>query len=116
MKGSFQFGNPIIILLVGKKNLKMLLDTGFNGELMIPQKMIDELKLEQIGISDYVTASGSAQETRVYKCVLDFFDGKKEVAVLGTDAPFALAGMELFHECEIVIERHRNRVEIKKTM
>jgi len=115
MKGSFQFGNPIIMLLVGKKKLKMLLDTGFNGELMIPQKIIDELHLEQIGISDYVTASGEAEETKVYKCTIDFFGGKKEIAVLGTQAPFALAGMELFHECEILIERHKNRVEIRKT-
>ena len=50
MKGFFQFGSPMLKFAVEGKNIEMLLDTGFNGHLMLPQAEIDELSLEQIGV------------------------------------------------------------------
>ncbi len=44
-----------------------------------------------------------------------FVDTEKEVIVLSTDANFALAGMDLFHDCRIMIERHKRIVDITKT-
>ncbi|MBI2652421.1 hypothetical protein HYX00_03050 [Candidatus Woesearchaeota archaeon] len=92
--------------------IMMLLDTGFNGHIMLPQTIIDELSLDQIGISDYSTASGDYIVTKVYKGKITFFNEELEVPVLSTDANFSLAGMELFHECKIVIERHKNILEV----
>ena len=43
MKGFFRFGSPVIKLLVERKNIEMLLDTGFNGHIMLPYGIIDEL-------------------------------------------------------------------------
>ena len=114
MKGSFNFGNPVIELNVGGREIEMLLDTGFNGYLMLPKSIINEIGLEQIGISDYLTASGQGKITKVYTAKIMFFEDEMEVVVLSTDADFSLAGMELFHECRIVIERHKNIVEVSK--
>ena len=115
MKGFFQFGSPMIGLVVEGKKIEMLLDTGFNGHLMLPQAEIDELGLEQIGISDYLTASGQSKLTKVYIANIWFFDSKIEAPVLSTDANFSLAGMELFQNCRIVIERNKKIVEIRKS-
>ena len=74
--------------------------------------IIQEIGLEQIGISDYLTASGVRGFAKVYKGNILFFDEELEVPILATNGNFSLAGMEMFHDCRIIIERNKNLVEI----
>ncbi len=115
MKGFFRYGIPLIRLAIKGKIIELLLDTGFNGHLMLSQTLIDKLELEQIGVSDYVTASGEMKLTNVYKAKLEFFDEEIEIPILSTEADFSLAGIELFHKCKIIIERHSGILEIIKS-
>lgn len=115
MKGFFEFGSPVIELTIEGRKIATLLDTGFNGHIMLPNHIIRELALDQIGISDYLTASGDDKETKVYKGKTDFLNEIIEVPILSTDADFSLAGMELFHNCRIAIERNKGIVEIVKS-
>ncbi len=114
MRGFFKFGNPVIELAVEGRKVEVLLDTGFNGHVMLPRDVIEELGLDQLGISDYLTASGDTKLTKVYVGKIMFLEEEIEVPVLSTDADFSLAGMELFHDCRIVIERINNVVEVSK--
>ena len=114
MKGLFRFGDPIVEFSVEGRNIEFLLDTGFNGQLMLSKTRIEELKLEQIGFSDYTTASGENQFTTVYLATLDFFGNKKECVVLSTEGDFCLIGLELLDECRILIQRSKNVLEITK--
>ena len=114
MKGNFKFGDPIIQFSVEGKQIEFLLDTGFNGELMLSKSLVEELELEQIGLSDYTTASGENKFTTVYITTIDFFGEEKECVVLSTDGDFCLIGLELLHECKILIERSKNVLEITK--
>lgn len=100
---------------IKEKKIEFLVDTGFNGHIMLSQNLIEKLGLELIGYSDYLTASGEEIITNVYKTEIDFFDELIEVPVLSTDAYFSLAGMDLFHQCRIIIERHKGIVEILKS-
>ena len=93
----------------------MLLDTGFNGHIMLPQSVIEEIGLDQIGISDYLTASGDKKLTKVYIGKVLFFDREIEVPILSTNSDISLAGMELFKECKIIIEQNKNIVEVVKS-
>ncbi len=115
IKGFFRFGNPILELILESRKINFLLDTGFNGEVMIPIKLVEELGLEQIGVSQYVSASWDIELTNIFKGKIKFFDKDLEVEILSTDANFSLAGMRLFHECRIVIEMDKNQVEITKS-
>src|SRR3989344_2229422 len=99
MNGFFEFGSPIIELSVEKRKIPMLLDTGFNGHLMLPNSIIEEVGLDQIGVSDYLTASGENKVTRVYVGKVLFLCEEIDVPILSTDADFSLAGIELFHAC-----------------
>ena len=112
MKGFFKYGCPTINLIINQNKIEALLDTGFNGDLMLPQKIIDKLNLEEIGFSDFTTASGETKKTKVYKSAVKLFDREIETSVLSTDSDFSLAGMELFHNCKIIIERSKNILEI----
>lgn len=113
MKGFFVFGTPAIVLVLKQTKIEVIVDTGFTGQLMLPQAIIDDLALEQIGVSDYLMASGEGRVTNVYKTKLDFLNKQKEVIVLSTDADFSLAGMEFFHDCKLIIARAKNKIEIE---
>lgn len=115
MNGFFRFGNPIIELHIEGRKIEMLLDTGFNGHIMLPQAIINELALDQMGVSDYITASGDDRLTNVYKGKIIFLDSEIEIPILSTNADFSLAGMELFHDCKIAIERAKNIVKIDRS-
>ena len=115
MKGFFKFGSPVIELFIEGRKIETLLDTGFNGHILLPEPIIMELALDQIGISDYLTASGDNKITKVYKGNIEFLNEKSEVPILSTDADFSLAGMELFHNCKIVIERSKDIVNVVKS-
>ena len=115
MKGFFEFGSPLIELSIEGRKLNMLLDTGFNGHIMLPDPIIKELGLDQIGNTDYLTASGDGKITKVYVGTIRFFDEEIEVPILETHADFSLAGIELFNDCRIVIERSKDIVEIRKS-
>ena len=114
MKGQFKFGNPFVALEIENTKIELMLDTGFNGEIILPERTIKKLSLKQIGFSDYLTASGEEKVTKVYIAKVKVFDEEKDVAVLTTSADFSLGGMELFHKCKIVIERYKNFVEVMK--
>ena len=114
INGEFIYGCPSIELKINKAKIKLLLDTGFNGQIMLPQSLIDEFGLAQIGFSDFTLASGEQKRTNIYKVEIDFFDKIIKTDVLSTNADFSLVGMELFHKCRIVIERCNDLVQINK--
>ena len=115
IKGFFKYGFPMIELIIEGKKLEFLIDTGFNGYLVLSKRIIDKMNLEIIGLSDYTTASGESKETEIYKVRLNFFDEEIEIPVLSTDANFSLVGMELLNACKIIIEKQSDLVEITKT-
>ena len=73
MKGFFKFGSPMIEIIFEDNNIMALLDTGFTGEIMLPENLISELNLKQIGISEYIGASGEIKQTKVFKAEIRFF-------------------------------------------
>ena len=115
MKGFFRFGSPMIELSIEDKIIITLIDTGFTGEVMLPVGLIKKLNLKQIGISEYIGADGEIKQTRVFQARTQFIEETREIDVLSTEVSFSLAGMELFHNCKIVIERNKEFIEITKS-
>ncbi|MBI1935102.1 hypothetical protein HYS31_01555 [Candidatus Woesearchaeota archaeon] len=115
MKGYFEFGSPIIELFIEGRKIPALLDTGFNGHIMLPEPTIMELALDQIGVSDYLTASGDKRFTKVYRGNIKFLNENIEVPILSTESEYSLAGMELFDNCKLTIERKKNIVDVSKS-
>jgi clan AA aspartic protease len=96
---------PIIKIDIeeSKEQVETILDTGFNGELMLPEKIIESLNLEWCGKEDYLVASGEMITTDVYKGHLNWFGKRCAVEVMGTSAKQGLLGMQLLSSCIISI-------------
>ena len=70
-------------------------DTAFNGELIIPQPMIDAIGLEQSGGIRARLADGNHVVLESYACELDWFAERRSVEVVANDRQLPLLGVAL---------------------
>ena len=59
------------------QSLKVLVDTGFTGELMLQRSVIDDLGLDLIGEDVYTTASGDEVTTTIHLGVLNWMGSRR---------------------------------------
>ena len=116
MKGRFKFGCPVISIAIKTQNLEVILDTGFNGHLMLPKRLLTNLNLKKEGTLEFITANGQKVTAVVYKASIELFGDQREIHIVETESDFPLAGMALFHDCRILIERHKHLVEVTQTL
>ena len=103
MKTHFLLGLPFVALPLGSREIDAIVDTGFNGQLMLPQSIIEELQLKEVGASCYIMADGSSSDAKVYSTTLLWFNQMREVLVVSSDSDLALVGMELLHDAIVTI-------------
>ncbi len=115
MKGKFILGMPFIELEVNGVRLSALLDTGFNGWLSMPAKLIEKLNLEESGTTDYVPATGKRHSAKTYRAKLKMFGEEKIAAVLAGQMGFTVVGLEVLHDYKITIARSKELVEVEKS-
>ncbi len=111
--GRYLFGMPMLTLDCKRKEIECLVDTGFNGQIMFPEKLIKELGLKHVGSADYVTADGQTVKTKVYLAYVSWFGQKKEAFVVATDTDFSLIGMGLLGETSVILDRRKNSLELQ---
>ncbi len=71
------------------------IDTGFTGELVLPQQLVDSLALRQSGTVDAVLADGSKIEVKTFTCFVDWFGDKRGLEVVANDGNYPLLGVGL---------------------
>ena len=103
MKTRYLLGLPFVTLKLNTEEVEFLIDTGFNGALLLPQEKVNELKLPKAGRAEYVMADGMLSETELFSAEVDWFGSKREVLVVSSPADFALVGMELLSELKITM-------------
>jgi len=103
---------PIITVDLENQPVDVLVDTGFNGELMLPAYTIEKLHLISVGEESYKTASGDVINTIFYFANLNWFNRNIKVGVLATKGDNALLGMGLILPHTLLISPTEQRVEI----
>jgi clan AA aspartic protease len=71
------------------------IDTGFTGELVLPQQLVDSLTLHQSGTVDAILADGSQIEVKTYTCFVHWFGEKRRLEVVANDGNYPLLGVGL---------------------
>ena len=114
MKGIVDNGGRALLTLqvwsrVGSENSEVAvwIDTGFTGDLVIPQASIEVLGLQQSGSVDAVLADGSQIELRTYSCVIEWFGNKRNLEVIANDGECPLLGVGLLLGLELRVD-YRN--------
>jgi clan AA aspartic protease len=80
------------------------IDTGFTGDLVLPQVLIDGLGLPQSGAVGARLADGSAVVMDTYSCVLDWFGEEKQIEVVANSGRIPLLGVGVLRPHKLTVD------------
>jgi clan AA aspartic protease len=83
------------------------IDTGFTGDLVLPQTVVAQLRLPKSGSVDAILADGSQIELSTYSCVIKWFGAVRKLEVIANDGDYPLLGVGLLLRLELRID-YRN--------
>ncbi len=107
-------GVPVIILPIANQNWKATIDTGFNGDLELPDSLRNFLNAHYVGRVTSALAGGQTIEESVY--LVDFpFDGE----IMKAEATFVanheiLIGTHLLREYRLLVNFVSQTVELER--
>ena len=76
-------------------NVRAWIDTAFDGHLVFPAPLIEELKLESLAETDAILADGSKVTLETFVCYLDWFGELIPLQVIANDGKLPLLGTGL---------------------
>jgi clan AA aspartic protease len=96
------------------EELDLIVDSGFNGEVVLPKLLINQLGLPSDGTMFSRLADGSVVETEVHIGEIIWFGQILEVRIQATDSHEGLLGTELFQGCVVEFDPDDNQVVFRK--
>ena len=88
-------------------------DTGFNGDLVLPKLYIDEVKVPHVGTAKAVLADGSEVSLKVHLCLIEWFGEIRELNVVANDGSNPLLGVGLLIGRDLRVSYRSMTVEIE---
>ncbi len=113
MNARYLFGLPFITTAVESEEIEFLLDTGFNGAILLPLDKIKKLGLKSFAVTQYALADGSHAVSEVFEAEVEWLEHTKKVAVIGVQSAFALLGMELLKSAKTTLNPSKNIIKIE---
>jgi clan AA aspartic protease len=94
--------------------LDVIVDSGFNGELMLPNTTIQKLGWQQRGTIQNTLADGSILQTQTFMGEILWFGVAMRIVMQATDYHEGLLGTELFQGCIVELDLDADRVTFRK--
>ncbi len=123
MDGHVDFSTlaPVVsIKLVSEKNVEIgvaaIIDTGYNGEVILPESKIQEMDLEFLGTIDTELANGQIVELELFRGRIKWFDTIREVAIGASQSDDTLLGTLLLSNCHLDINFKEGSVKIEQLL
>ncbi|MDH5718444.1 MAG: clan AA aspartic protease [Spirochaetia bacterium] len=114
MNGYFIGNRPAININLNGDIIACIIDTGFNGSLMLSNEYIKKAELPRIS-SDIITiADGSEIVVPTYICSFEWCGKNVEVETIGVNAEENLLGMSLLSNLRLTVDLMGEVVEIKR--
>ncbi|MGH9843417.1 MAG: hypothetical protein ACREEM_32165 [Blastocatellia bacterium] len=104
----------LAVALATGEELDLVVDSGFNGEIVLPKSAIRKLRLMRDGWMFAELADGSLVPTRTYFGEILWFGQTLEVRIQATDSHEGLLGTELFQGCVVELDPDADRVLFRK--
>lgn len=92
--------------------IEVWIDTGFTGELVLPQPTIDLLDLDHSGSVDAILADGSQLTLETYSCFVTWFGKKRRLEVVANQGEYPLLGVGLLLGLELRANYHTHELTL----
>lgn len=104
-----------LILDLGKKRLraKGIVDTGFNGYISVPKRILQQSDWTFLGCEQYEIATGQVIRESVFFGKIHFCGELQEVFCVASDSRDVLLGTRLLKGKKLVIDFRTRRVTIE---
>ncbi len=91
-----------------------IIDTGYNGEVILPEHRVQEMGLEFLGTIDNELADGRVVEIEFFRGRIKWFDDVQEVAIGASQSDDTLLGTLLLANCELNVNFKQGSVKIEQ--
>ena len=114
MDGYFNLNDePAIELDVGSSHIEVLVDTGFNGSLIVPSQIGNRLNLKFEGVKEFRSVTGEVFLADAYSVEVDWMGKRIRVAVAASkDVNEAILGGNMLKDCRLTIDYGHRTVTI----
>jgi clan AA aspartic protease len=97
----------------GKKSgIVVWVDTAFNGGLVLPRQVIEELQLKEYSSTSAILADGQQVELPTYTCYLEWFGKEYRTQIIANDGAHPLIGTMLLDGHDLCVSYRRKTVEL----
>jgi clan AA aspartic protease len=105
---------PVIGLDVGSSQIEFLVDTGFNGGLIIPGQIAEGLDIQyDRGLEEFRTANEATFLASAGSMEITWFGNAIRVPVATTEeVPEAILGGNMLKDCRLIIDYRQRTVTI----
>ncbi len=94
-------------------DISVWIDTGFNGDLVLSQQLIDDLELSLSGTLKAILADGSEVALQRYTCLIDWFGEDRILEVVANDGEHPLLGVGLLVGYDLHISYRSGSITIE---
>ena len=75
--------------------LQVWIDTGFTGELVLPQRRIEQLGLSESALVSAGLGDGTERVLHAYSCMVEWFGSQRQIEVIASQGTYPLLGVGL---------------------
>ncbi len=113
---SSENSEPVLKLYMGSSSIEFLIDTGFDGSLIVPTEIADGLSLRFEGFEEFHSVTGQIFVAIAYSIEIDWLGQKIRVPVAASyEVTEGLLGSHMLENCRLTIDYGRRTVTIAET-
>jgi len=94
-------------------SIQAWIDTAFNGELVMPRRIVEAAQLEQSAGIEARMADGNAVTLESFTCLLDWLGEDHAIEVIANDGEYPLLGIGLLAGHQLVVDYTQLTVTIE---
>ena len=93
--------------------IQVWIDTGFTGDLGLPQQQIEDLTRPLSGTVKAILADGSEVTLKRYVCLIDWFGEERDLEVVANEGEYPLLGVGLLLGHDLRISYRSGEIAIE---
>jgi len=112
-KTRYLSGLPAATITIEAHEIECVIDTGFDGALMLPISIIQKCDLRKKAQIQCLLADGTLSQKDVFDGEICWLEQKRKVRIVAMNTNFALIGMKLLNEAKTVLSPSKNILTIE---